>query len=72
MRRKTKIDQQQLEKAITSAALANVAQQLSEQGLKIAGPVAMNVRLIGGSLSLLWEDGVETVELQQDRVEETR
>lgn len=71
MRRRITIDSRRLEKAVNVAITNSLAEQLAEQGLELGGPPIEidNVPLVG-TLTLLLDDGVETIEIQQDRVDQ--
>lgn len=71
MRRRITIDSRRLEKAVNVAITNSLADQLAEQGLELGGPPIEidNVPLVG-TLTLLLDDGVETIEIQQDRVDQ--
>lgn len=65
MRNSIVIDQQRLERVVSGAAAIDLAAQLREQGFMIYGLATTEI-ILKGTLALLHDDGVETIELQED------
>jgi hypothetical protein len=69
MRNSIVIDQGRLERVVSGAAAIDLAAQLREQGFMIGG-IATTEIILKGTLALLHDDGVETIELEEDWMEQ--